>query len=124
MLDKNDLQAISELFHTEIAASEQRMTAKMEGVATKETLRTEIAASEERMTAKMEEMATKEMLRTEIAASEQRMTAKIREAATEAMHEAVSQSIAYMENTLERKLDLIRTLEKIRFQILTQDQAS
>ena len=39
-----------------------------------------------------------------ISASEQRMTVKIEEAA----RDAVSQSIAYSENTVERKLDVIK----------------
>ena len=60
MLDKNDLQAIGELIHAEVSASETR-TAK-----------------------------------------------KIEEACRNAVRDAVSQAIAYSENTVETKLDLIK----------------
>ena len=60
MLDKNDLQAIGELIHAEVSASEAR-TAK-----------------------------------------------KIESACRQAVKDAVSQAIAYSENTIETKLDLIK----------------
>ena len=82
MLDKNDLQAIGELIHAEVSASEKRMTQK-------------IADSETRMTQK-------------IADSEARTAKKIEEACRNAVRDAVSQAIAYSENTVETKLDLIK----------------
>ncbi|MBO6301083.1 MAG: hypothetical protein J6N15_01425 [Ruminiclostridium sp.] len=75
MLDKNDLQAIGELIHAEVAASEERMISAMDS---------------------------------KIAASEERMTGKIEAAARQAVKDAVSQAVAYSENTIETKLDAIK----------------
>ena len=69
MLDKQDLQAIKELIDTSIAASEERMTAKIDAAVT---------ASEERMTAKID--ATEERMTAKIDASENRIMAYIKTA--------------------------------------------
>ena len=73
MLDKNDLQAIGELIHAEVSASETR-TAK-----------------------------------------------KIEEACRNAVRDAVSQAIAYSENTVETKLDLIKEGLDLALEVLLQE---
>lgn len=84
MLDKNDLQAIAELIHTEVSASEQRVTAAIDE---------KIAASEQR---------TKSYVGEQIAASEERMKAYVFEKVTD----ETNRSMAYIESAIEPKIDL------------------
>ena len=90
MLDSKDLQAIAEL----IAASEQRMDARMDAMEERmsDRLREEILASEERMTAKIDDR---------IRISEERMKVYIEDAKKDAIH----QGIVYSEGQLEPKIE-------------------
>ena len=90
MLDKNDLQAIGELIHAEVSASEARTAKRIEAA---------IGASEARTAKRIEEA---------VGASEARTAEKIEAACRQAVKDAVSQAVAYAENTIETKLDLIK----------------
>lgn len=99
MLDKDDLQAIQTMIDTSVTASEERMSAKIEGV-------------EQRMSAKIEDV--EQRMSAKIEGVEQRMSAKIDTASQDTMRGAAVLMEQYFEpkfNILSENVQLI--LEKL-----------
>ena len=121
MLDKDDLQAIQTMIDTSVTASEERMSAKIEGV--EQRMSAKIEDVEQRMSAKIEDVEQRmsakiedveQRMSAKIEGVEQRMSAKIDTASQDTMRGAAVHMEQYFEpkfNILSENVQLI--LEKL-----------